>query len=207
MKELLERYPMLKCCAEDIDLIADLIIRSYEHGGKLLICGNGGSSADSDHIAGELMKGFMKKRHLSEEKKQKMRLRYPSIEEDTLDGLQMALPAIPLSSFGALCSAFSNDEDPSLVYAQGVMALGAERDVLLAISTSGNSKNVIEAARVAKSLGMTVLGLSGQTGGILRDVADACVCVPERETYKIQELHLPVYHYVCAKIEEHFFDT
>ena len=205
MNDLIKRYPSLEICRAEISALTDLLIGAYEKGGKLLICGNGGSAADCEHISGELLKGFMSKRPLSDEKKAKMREFCPEIEDSMLDGLQMGLAAIPLPSLSALNSAFANDVDPDLIYAQSVLALGNENDVLLAISTSGNAKNVVNAAKVARSIGMKVAGLCGKSGGKLKGSSDVCVCVPECETYKVQELHLPVYHYVCKEIEKHFF--
>ena len=170
-----------------------------------MLCGNGGSCADCDHISGELMKGFLKKRPLCEQKKRAMRENYSEIDESMLESLQDALPAISLPSMTALNSAFCNDVDPSLIYAQGVFSLGREGDVLIAISTSGNSENVLRAAEVARGLGMTVISLTGEGGGAIAEVADIAIKVPERETYRVQELHLPVYHAICAEIEQHFF--
>ena len=204
MDRLIERYPALKECGEDIAAAVRLVIDTYQAGGKLLLAGNGGSAADCEHISGELLKGFMGKRPLSEEKRREMCASYP-VEEDVLDKLQMGLAAIPLTSLSALGTAFSNDVSPELVFAQGVFALGKRGDTLIAMSTSGNSKNVLRAAEVAKAVGVKVIGLTGQGGGALKDVCDVCVCVPETETYKVQEYHLPVYHYLCQEVEEHFF--
>ena len=205
INELIERYPALAECKIDIENAVDKIAKTYETGGKLLLCGNGGSCADCEHISGELMKGFLKKRHLGDEKKREMRANCPEIDEAVLDKLQDALPAIPLTSLSALNSAFCNDVDPDLIYAQGVLALGKKGDALIAMSTSGNSKNVVEAAKVAKALGMCVIALTGKCGGKLCEIADVCICAPETETYKVQELHLPIYHYICAEIEKRFF--
>lgn len=182
------------------------LIGCFEKGGKLLLCGNGGSCADCDHIVGELMKGFRSKRPLSDEKKAQLRSRYSDIDDNVMDKLQNALPAISLPSFTALNTAYANDVDPQLMYAQGVFGLAAENDVLIAISTSGNSKNVVEAAKVAKALGIRVIALTGGSGGMLGKLADICICVPETETYKVQELHLPVYHSLCEEIETYFFE-
>ena len=204
--ELINRYPKLCVCEKAINDAMDMLVSCFVGGGKLLLCGNGGSCADCEHIAGELMKGFLNKRHLSDDKKAKMLAECPEITEETLDKLQGGLPAISLPSFTALNTAFANDVDASLVYAQGVYALGRRGDVLIAISTSGNSQSVVEAARVAKAIGVKVIALTGLGGGALGKIADVSICVPETETYKIQELHLPVYHYLCAKAEEHFFD-
>lgn len=205
LNELLARYPVLNEIKDDIVKASEEIIKCYENGGKVLLCGNGGSSADCDHIVGELMKGFLKKRPLSTEKKVAMKENAPFLEDEIISRLQCGLPAISLSSITAFNSAFSNDADPKLIYAQSFMALGNKDDVLIAISTSGNSENVYVAAKVAKALGCRVVGLTGATGGKLKDIADVCICVPEKETFSIQELHLPIYHYLCAETEAHFF--
>ncbi len=205
--ELLNRYPALGVCKEEIEKAEKAIIDCYENGGKLLLCGNGGSCADCEHIVGELMKGFLKKRPLSESQKAEMKENCDLLEDELLDKLQGGLPAIAIPSISALNSAFCNDVDPELVYAQPLMALAREHDILVGISTSGNSKNVYGAVKVAKALGIKVLGLTGQTGGKLKEAADICICVPETETFKIQELHLPTYHYLCAAVEAHFFQN
>lgn len=205
INELIKRYPSLDSCKAEIGAARDMIIGCYENGGKLLLCGNGGSSADCDHIVGELMKGFLLKRPLSDKLKRDMRARSPELDSATLDKLQMGLPAVSLTSIGALNTAFANDVDPSLIYAQSVLSLGETGDVLIAISTSGNAKNVCEAARVARAIGMKVVALTGKDGGELKHLSDVCVIAPEYETYKIQEYHLPIYHYICAEVEKHFF--
>lgn len=206
LKTLIERYPVLKDSKADIKAAAEKIIACYEKGGKLILCGNGGSSSDCDHIVGELMKGFLKMRPLSEEKKSQMLKNCPLLDDETLSKLQGALPAISLPNISGLNSAFCNDVDPELIYAQSLMSLGNKGDILLALSTSGNSKNVFAAAKVAKGLGITVIGLTGKTGGKLKDISDICICAPETETFKIQELHLPIYHFLCAETEAHFFE-
>lgn len=205
LNELIERYPALSDSRESIELALKKIIGCFERGGKLLLCGNGGSAADCDHIVGELMKDFLIKRPLDGNLKVGMMRRSPRLNESVLNNLQLGLPAISLPSITGFNTAFCNDRDPELVYAQGVLALAREEDVLIAISTSGNAKNVLRAAEVARGLGNTVIGLSGITGGELKGVCDACICVPETETYKIQELHIAVYHYLCAAAEKHFF--
>lgn len=205
MKELIERYPRLSVCEGDIDEAVKALYETFEGGGKLLLCGNGGSSADCDHIVGELMKGFLLKRPIKEADKARMRADSPELSDKTLNSLQMGLPAISLTSISALNTAFSNDVDPELIYAQSVFALGRAGDVLIAISTSGNAKNVCEAAKVARAIGMKVIGLTGKDGGKLKDLSDVCIIAPECETYKIQELHLPIYHYICAEVERRFF--
>lgn len=205
LENLIERYPILDACKAECEKAVKTIIDCYNGGGKVLICGNGGSCADGDHIVGELMKGFLKMRPVSDDKKAEMKANCPEIEDDIISKLQCGLPAVSLPSIAGLNSAFCNDVDPELIYAQSVFALGKKGDVLIALSTSGNAKNVFAAAKVAKSLGVTVIGLTGKTGGKLKSIADLCICVPETETYKIQELHLPVYHYICAAVEENFF--
>ena len=206
LNELLNRYPQLSVCEESLKISADAIIDTYENGGKLILCGNGGSCADCDHIVGELMKGFLKKRPICESKKAEMKNNCALLDDESLNKLQGGLPAIALPSIAGLNSAFCNDVDPELIYAQSLMSLGNKGDILIALSTSGNSKNVFAAAKVAKGLGLKVIALTGKTGGKLKGVADICICVPETETYKIQELHLPVYHYLCAETEKKFFD-
>lgn len=207
LEELINRYPVLQECSESIENARIALISSYTNGGKLLLCGNGGSCADCEHITGELMKGFLKKRPLSKNKRFNMKKKYPEINPLYLEKLQDTLPAISLTDLTGLNTAFCNDVDPLMVYAQGVIGLGCEEDALMCISTSGNSGNVCAAAEVARACGLTVIGMTGKTGGKLKDIADISICVPELETYKVQELHLPVYHYLCAALEEQFFES
>ena len=202
---LIERYPALAVCESEIKRAIEAIIACYEKGGKLLLCGNGGSCADCDHIVGELMKGFLKKRPLDESKKAEMREKCAELDDATLSKLQGGLSAISLPTIAALSSAFNNDVDPELTYAQSTLVLGKAGDIFIGLSTSGNAKNVAAAARVAKGLGMTVIGMSGEGGGKLAVLSDIAIRVPERETFKIQELHLPVYHAICAEVEEYFY--
>lgn len=169
------------------------------------MCGNGGSCADAQHIVGELMKGFLLARALPKECKDTLRRQYPQIPATLLQALQQALPALALAGEGPLATAFCNDVDPAAVFAQQVYGYGRPGDVLLGISTSGNAENVYQAALTAKACGMVVLGLTGAGGGRLGSVADVCICVPQTETFAVQELHLPVYHAVCAQLENHFF--
>lgn len=205
LTELLARYPVLKREEASIRAAYECLRECYESGGKLLIAGNGGSCADAEHIVGELMKGFVKKRPVSEE------LRKALIKTDgeagtaLADCLQMGLPAIALTGHAGLTTAFLNDVNGSMVYAQQVLGYGKAGDILLAISTSGNSENVRLAAITAKAKGMKVIGLLGRDGGVIRSFCDEAVVVPEQETFKIQELHLPVYHALCLMLEEHFF--
>ena len=205
LNELMERYPSLAVCKKEIEAAAQAWINCYENGGKLMACGNGGSCADSEHIVGELMKGFLKKRPLSQEQIAEMKKNNPDVEDAWLAKLQGGLPAFALPSFSALNTAFCNDVDPELIYAQPLMGMGKPGDILVCISTSGNSKNVVAAAHVGKALGLQVIALTGETGGKLKNLADICICVPETETFKVQELHLPVYHYLCAETEAHFY--
>ena len=184
---------------ESIRQAADLIIACFQQGGKLLVCGNGGSAADSAHITGELVKGFCKKRPLSPEIK-------ASIGEAWADLLQQGLPVIDLTANTALISAVANDQDAALAYAQQVTAYGRKGDILLGISTSGNAENVRRALICAKALGMTTIGRTGQRGGKMNDICDLMLRVPETETYKVQEMHLPLYHRICLTVEDAFFD-
>lgn len=207
LNELIKRYPALEGNREDIEKATKEIIDCYENDGKVLLCGNGGSAADCEHISGELMKGFLKKRPLSDGKKAEMQKRMPCADAELLSRLQCGLPAISLPSMTALNSAYCNDVEPELIYAQSVLALAKENDVLIALSTSGNSANVCAAVKVAKALGCKVIGLTGNKGGRLKEYADICICAPEDETFKIQELHLPVYHCICAAVEAHFYDV
>lgn len=202
---LLERYPVLAVCKQDI-IDAYLILEEcYENGGKLLVAGNGGSAADSEHIAGELMKRFKIQRPVSKEYAEKL------IEIDSERGpglarnLEQSLMAIPLVAHEALTTAYINDVDGLGVFAQQLMGFGKEGDVFLGISTSGNSKNVMNATVVARASGLKVIGLTGATGGQLAEVSNVAIKVPETETYMIQELHLPVYHCLCLMLEDRFF--
>ena len=205
LNDLLSRYPLLKVCEERIEKSFLLLKQSYTDGGKLLICGNGGSAADAEHIVGELMKGFKSPRLLDEASQQK--LKDIDKEEGSLlaENLQGALPAIALDGHPALTTAYINDCNPLLCFAQQVNGYGREGDVLIGISTSGNSQNIIYAAVTAKAKGMKVVGLTGAKDSKLSELADVCIQVPETETYKIQELHLPVYHCLCLMLEEEFF--
>ncbi|MBQ9557198.1 MAG: SIS domain-containing protein [Clostridia bacterium] len=205
IEELIKRYPALAGSEGTLNAAADMLIGVFEHGGKLLLCGNGGSAADCDHIAGELCKGFLSRRPLAEEERGIMKKACPEIADSLLDSLQQGLPAISLPSAAPLMTAVANDCAPDNVFAQQVMALGNIGDMLLCISTSGNAANVCAAAQVARARGLFVLALTGESGGKLASCADICVKAPETETYKVQELHLPVYHAICAEAESHFF--
>lgn len=195
MEELLTRYPSLCECGESIEKALDIIIDTYENGGKILVCGNGGSAADSEHIVDELMKGFLKRREVTDER----------IPEELRKNLQGALPAISLPSQCAVLSAFINDVEPDMMYAQLVYGYAGKNDLVIGISTSGNSKNIVNAVEVAKCVGAKAISLTGKNESKLSELSDVTIRVPETETYKVQELHLPVYHYLCAAAEERFF--
>lgn len=202
---LVSRYPVLEQCQEDIIKAYLIMEESYLNGGKLLIAGNGGSAADSEHIAGELMKRFEKPRPVSDEYARKLKQIDPKRGPELARNLECSLMAIPLVAHEALTTAYINDVDGLGVFAQQLFGYGREGDVFLGISTSGNSKNIINATVVARSSGIKVIGLTGANGGELATVADVSVKVPESETYKIQELHLPVYHCWCLMLEDKFF--
>ena len=206
LDELIKRYPILERVREDIEAVYGILERCYENGGKLLIAGNGGSAADAEHIVGELMKGFVKRRPVTEEMKEALEKADPVRGKELSEKLQGGLPAIALVDHAALSTAFANDVDGMLSYAQQVNGYGKPGDVFLGISTSGNAENVMYAAVTAKAKGMQVVGLTGKGGGKLAGIADAAVIVPEMETYKIQELHLPVYHALCLMLEHRFYE-
>ena len=207
---LLQSQPSLEACRDTVESARNLLIDTYRAGGKLLLCGNGGSAADCDHIAGELLKGFLSLRPLSEEDCMTLADTLPEGEADPdlylLAGhLQGGLPAISLPSQTAAVTAVCNDTDPALIFAQLVWALGQAGDTLLCLSTSGNSKNVVLAAKAAHAKGMKVLALTGERDSALSALADVTIQVPATETYRVQEYHLPIYHYLCAAVEEEFF--
>ena len=199
LSELIKRYPLLASCESEIQQATDLIIKTFESGNRIYICGNGGSAADADHIVGELMKGFLKKRPLTEDQ-------IASFDDKQLAaGLMQGLPAISLHSQSAFLTAFLNDEDPSLLYAQALYALGKKGDTLLAISTSGNSQNVVNAVNTARALGCNVISLVGNKECRLDHISNIVIHADHTDTYRIQELHLPIYHYICATVEDYFF--
>ena len=204
---LIERYPKLSVCRQQIQDAYDMLKQAYSEGRKLLVCGNGGSASDSEHIVGELMKEFKLKREVYKNQAEAMKLIDPELGSILAKHLQGALPAIALTGHSSLTTAFMNDSNPELIFAQQVNGYGKPRDIFLGISTSGNSRNVLFAAVAAKAKGLKVIGLTGQKPCKLAKFADVCIQVPETETYKIQELHLPVYHCLCMMLEEHFFGT
>ncbi|WP_143321885.1 SIS domain-containing protein [Clostridium sp. HBUAS56010] len=205
LDELIQRYPSLSSVKNEILKSYTILEECYKNGGKLLIAGNGGSCADAEHIVGELMKGFVKRRQVSEAFADRLIQADPQRGKELAEKLQGGLPAIALTGHSALSTAYANDVDGDLAFAQQTYGYGKKGDVLLGISTSGNSKNVMYAMAAAKALGMKTIGLTGKDGGQLKESADVSVVVPETETFKIQELHLPVYHALCLMLEERFF--
>ena len=204
---LIMRYPHLECCKGNFIIAFEFIRDCYKNGGKLLVCGNGGSAADAEHIVGELMKGFKKARHLASIEVEKL-VEIDSLMGRTLaDNLQGALPAIALDGHPALTTAYMNDCEPIICFAQQVYGYGCKNDVLFAISTSGNSRNVLYAVVAAKAKGMVVIGLTGENDSKLSAMSDVCIRVPSTETYQIQELHLPIYHCLCLMLEDYFFNS
>lgn len=197
-EELIQRYPALESCKSEIYFSYKMLADCYKNGGKVLACGNGGSAADADHIVGELMKGFLLKRKITA----------PAIngDDEILTHLQGALPAISLNAHSALFSAFANDLEFEDVYAQQVYGYGKKGDVLIALSTSGNSKSVVNAVRAAASAGVESIGITGSRESAMSGKCSICIKLPETETFKIQELTLPVYHCLCAMLEADFFD-
>lgn len=214
---LIERKPKLSNIKKDIEKAYDILIKCYESGHKVLICGNGGSAADSAHITGELMKSFKLKRCLPDVFSDKLKKviddftaknncnHGPMKFEEMKKTLEVGLPTIDITSQVALNTAFINDKNADYMYANAVLGLGSEGDTLIAISTSGFSKDVINATLVAKAKGMNIIGLTGKVGGKLKHISDSCIIVPLDETYLIQEEHISIYHALCLDIEEHFF--
>ena len=205
LNQLFSRYPALEDCRQEIVVAYDLLRGCFAAGGRLLVCGNGGSAADSLHIVGELMKGFALPRKLSADWEEKFKQVCPEMAPYLMENLQGALPAISLVSETALSTAYANDQAPDLSFAQQVLGQGMAGDVMLCISTSGNSTNVLYAAAVARAKELRVIGLAGQDGGQLRGLSDVCICAPSRITYQIQEYHLPIYHALCLALEREFF--
>lgn len=202
---LVERYPSLESAKNDIVAAYLLLEESYKNGGKLLVAGNGGSAADAEHIVGELMKGFKLPRKPEADFAEKLVEENQELGSVLAENLQGALPAIALDGHPALSTAYMNDCEPLLCFAQQVNGYGKSGDVFLGISTSGNSKNVLYAATTAHAKGMKVIGLTGAKNSKLKDMSDVCIKAPQTETYMIQELHLPIYHCLCLMLEDKFF--
>lgn len=199
--QLAARYPALCTLRDEVLSSFEVLYHCFENGGKLLCCGNGGSAADSEHIVGELMKSFKQKRPISDELKGEL-CRLGDEGELLAEKLERALPAIALTGHAALSTAFGNDKDAYMVFAQQVNGYGERGDVLLALTTSGNSKNCVYAAITAKAKGMKVIAITGERGGRMNELSDVCIRLPESETYLVQELTLPVYHWLCAELEK-----
>jgi D-sedoheptulose 7-phosphate isomerase len=195
---LLQRYPQLRSCRDAIEQAHTILVKTFKNGGKLLVAGNGGSASDSGHMSTELLKSFCKKRPIPHDLAEKL-------GNEITAHLEGALPIISLPDFVAFHTAYANDRDAEYSFAQLVLALGQKGDTFLAISTSGRSNNILHAIQVANAKAMNIIGLTGETGGFMREHCTACIDVPERETFKIQELHLPVYHALCQALEHHFW--
>jgi D-sedoheptulose 7-phosphate isomerase len=202
--ELTERYPALAPVKEDVFAAFETLKACYEKGGRVYLCGNGGSASDCEHIVGELVKSFKKKRPIAPALKEGLEAQ-GELGEELISDLEGGLPAISLCGHTPLTLAFLNDKNPMLTFAQQLSVMGKAGDVLVTLSTSGNSKNCVYAAIVARALDMKTVFLGGGTGGKLKDLADVSIIAPEKETYKVQELHLPIYHALCAMLEEEFF--
>lgn len=205
VNQLIARYHILDIMREPMIKAYQLLSNSYQNGGKLLIAGNGGSAADAAHIVGELMKSFKLNRPCGENLRKKLMEDQPVYGAYIANHIQGALPTISLCEQVALNTAFSNDCEPALCYAQQINGYGRSGDVFLGITTSGNSQNIIYAAIVAKAKGMKVIGLTGKNDSMLSELADVCIKAPATETYLVQEYHLPIYHCLCSMLEEHFF--
>jgi len=205
--ELIRRHTLLASVKEPVEQAAAALIDCYTRGGKVLICGNGGSSADADHIAGELMKGFENIRPVGDSFKNQLKSVSDERGEYLASKLQQALPAISLTAHHALITAVANDTDADLIFAQQVMGYGSKGDVLIAISTSGNARNVVDAIITAMARGLIVIGITGESGGKMKPLCDVLINVPESRTAYVQELMLPVFHALCLMVEDHFFGS
>ena len=205
MDGLLANYPQLSGCVDDIWKACELMENCCRRGGLIMTCGNGGSAADAEHIVSELMKGFKLKRPLNGEQRRALESVFPDDGTYLADSLQQGIPALSLVGQPALSSAFANDMVADMTFAQQVFVYGNPGDMLLALSTSGNSKNVVNACRVAKAFCVGTVGMTGEHGGRLRETCDVTIRVPARDTFRIQEYHLPVYHTLCAMIEMETF--
>ncbi len=206
MKELFQRYPALASCEESLNAALSTMEKTYRDGGTILLCGNGGSCADCDHIVGELMKGFLSLRPMDDATKHALTERCPGDGAKMAERLQRGIPAISLAAHAGVMTAFSNDVDPDLVYAQLVYAFARPHDLVMGISTSGNSKNVVAALKMAAAMGLSTVGLTGGKDCAMDQICDVTVKAPETETFKVQEYHLPIYHYLCAALEETLFE-
>ncbi|HDR52071.1 MAG TPA: SIS domain-containing protein [Mariniphaga anaerophila] len=206
LNQLIARHENLGHLKEPIRKAAELLIETYRNGGKVLVCGNGGSSADAGHIVGELMKSFEAKRPLQTEVQQKLKTQFGDRGILLSEKLQQGLPAISLSEHTSLITAISNDLGGDFIFAQQVAGYGNPGDVLLALSTSGNAQNVMDALIVARAKGLKTIGMTGETGGQMKTFCDVLINVPETRTAYVQELHLPIYHAFCMMVEKEMFD-
>jgi len=204
LNELIKRYPELEEIKEELEKASELMLETVKNGGKILLCGNGGSCADCDHIVGELMKGFLSMRKINKNFQDVLKEKYPEEAEYLINNLQEGIPAISLVSHAAVLSAFANDVDADMVYGQLVYGYGNKGDLLIGLSTSGNSKNVVNAVKIAKAKGLKTMALTGEKPCKL-DMCDVTLKAPETETFKVQEYHLPIYHYLCAELERQMF--
>jgi len=205
LEHLLANYPQLAGCKDDIWNAFELMMNCHRQGGLIMTCGNGGSAADAEHITGELMKSFKHHRPLSGEQRAALETAFPNEGAYLADHLQRGIPCISLVSQVSLTTAFANDVAADMAFAQQVFVYGCPGDVLIALSTSGNAKNVVNACATAKTFGVKTIGMTGEHGGRLREICDATICVPANETYRVQEYHLPVYHALCAMMELSLF--
>lgn len=207
IEQLIKKYPDLEVCKPEIVQAFELLEECFILGGKLLVCGNGGSAADCEHIVGELMKGFYLKRTIPSDLRDRLMVMFPAQGNYLANHLQGALPAISLVSQVSLTTAFINDVAADTVYAQQVLGYGRPNDIVLGLSTSGNSVNVLHALRIARVLGLKTIGFTGGSCGIMGEVCDVLICIPQEQTPEIQEKHVAVYHALCAALEERFFDV
>lgn len=207
MKDLFVHYPQLICCTDAIDKAVDLMEQTYRAGGKILLCGNGGSAADCEHISGELLKSFRRVRPIPQDDRDRLTALLGAGEASLFaDTLQCGIPCIPLTSLSSASTAFINDVTPDMVYAQLVYALGTKNDLLIALTTSGNSRNVVNALKTARAFGIQSVAMTGiAPESDASRYADVTIAAPETETYLVQELHLPIYHYLCAELERRVF--
>ena len=203
---LVTNYPPLSACVDDVRAAYELMKDTCQRGGIIMICGNGGSAADAEHIVGELMKGFKQQRPVLDEQRRALLSAFPGDGAYLADNLQRGIPAISLVSQSSLLSAFINDVAPDMAFAQQVFGYGIEGDVLIGISTSGFSKNVVNACKVAKAFGIGTIGITGENGGELPGICNVVIRVPASDTFRVQEYHIPVYHALCAMLETVLFD-
>ncbi len=206
IEQTMQRLPGLESCRSELEAAFSILKRCYSQGSKVLVCGNGGSAADCEHIVGELMKGFRLRRGIPAEDIEKIKAAFPENWESLADNLQGALPAISLAGQTSLCSAVINDVGAGMMFAQQVYGYGKKGDVLIGISTSGNAENVVMAIKTAKAFGLETIGLTGKEGGLLKDLSNLTIRVAESSTERVQENHLPVYHLLCAMLESEFFE-